>query len=124
VQAIFHRKLNKRGKPVGKAVLTGFTLEFSRPMSASVLNAGNYQLEEARSKAGGKHSAARLKAVGTTETYDTSNNTVTVNIAGNQPFANGGVLTVKPAVASAAGKSLTGNSAFTISPGGKTIAPA
>jgi hypothetical protein len=116
--------VNKRGKLVGKSVLTGFALEFSRPMSASVLNAANYQLEAARSKAAGKHSAARLKAVATTETYDTSNNTVTVNIAGNQPFAKGGVLAVNTAVASAAGKSLTGNSAFTISPGGKTIAPA
>ena len=116
--------MNERGKPVGKSVLTGFTLEFSRPMNASVLNAANYQLEEARSKAAGRHSAARLKAVGTTETYDTSNNTVTVTIAGNQPFAKGGVLTVTPAIASAAGKSLTGNSAFTISPGGKTITPA
>ena len=116
--------MNERGKPVGKSVLTGFTLEFSRPMSASVLNAANYQLEEARSKAAGKHSAARLKAVGTTETYDTSNNTVTVNIAGNQRFAKGGVLTVNPAVASVAGKSLGGSHTFTISPRGKTIAPA
>ena len=105
-------------------MLTGFTLEFSRPMSASVVNAADYQLEAAQAKAAGKHSALRLKAVGTTVTYDTSSNTVTVDIAGKQPFAKGGVLAVNTAVSSAAGKSLTGNNAFTISPGGKTIGPA
>jgi ELWxxDGT repeat protein len=122
-QAVFQRRLNKRGKPVGKAVLTGFALEFSRPMSASVLNAADYQLEEVR-KVGGRSKLAKVKPVGLTVSYDTSSSTVTVEIAGKQPFAKGGVLTVNTAVASAAGKSLAGNSAFTISPGGKTIGPA
>ena len=38
--------LNKKGKPIGKAVLTGFTLEFNMPLdAAAVSNTGNYQLE-------------------------------------------------------------------------------
>ena len=56
--------------------------------------------------------------------YDTSSNTVTVNLAGKHAFSKGGVLTVNTAVASAAGKSLGGNSTFTIAPGGKAIGPA
>ena len=31
-QPVFRRKLNKNGKPVGKAVLTGFTLDFNMPL--------------------------------------------------------------------------------------------
>jgi hypothetical protein len=116
--------VNRRGKPVGKPALTGFTLEFSRPMSASASNAADYQLEAVRAKAAGKNRVERLKPVGTTVSYDTSSNTVTVIVAGKQSFSKGGVLTVNTAVASAAGKSLAGNSAFEISPGGKTISPA
>jgi ELWxxDGT repeat protein len=123
-QAIFHRKLNKRGKPVGKAVLTGFALEFSRPMSASALNTADYQLEELRPKRAGKSKLAQLKTVGLTVSYETSSNTVTVDFAGKHKFAKGGVLAVNTAVASAAGKSLGGNTTFTISPGAKSITPA
>jgi hypothetical protein len=37
-QPVFQRKLNKHGKPVGKAVLTGFTLEFNTPLGASAVS--------------------------------------------------------------------------------------
>ena len=60
-------------------MLTGFTLEFSRPMGASVANTADYQLEEVQAKAAGKHSAVRLKAVGATVYYGTSSSTVTVS---------------------------------------------
>ena len=123
-RAIFHRRLNKRGKPIGKAVLTGFALEFSRPMAASAANAALYQLEEVRAGAAGKSKLENLRGVGLTVSYDTSSNTVTVNVAGKQSFPNGGVLAVNTAVASAAGKSLGGSSTFTISPRGKMIGPA
>jgi ELWxxDGT repeat protein len=123
-QAIFHRKLNKRGKPVGKAVLIGFALEFSRPMSASVLNAADYQLEELQAKRAGRNKLAQSKAVGLDVSYDTSSNTVTVDFAGKHAFAKGGVLAVNTAVASAAGKSLGGNATFAISPGARSITPA
>ena len=32
-KAVFTRKTNKKGKPVGKAVLTGFTIDFSAPLN-------------------------------------------------------------------------------------------
>jgi ELWxxDGT repeat protein len=123
-QAIFHRRVNKRGKPVGRAVLAGFTLEFSRPMSASVLNFADYQLEEVRAKATGRTKLAEFKPVGLTVSYDTSSNTVTVGLAGKHAFAKGGVLAVNTALASTAGKSLGGNTTFAISAGAKSITPA
>ena len=114
-RAIFHRKVNKHGKPVGKAVLKGFSLEFSRPMATSVLNAADYQLEEVRAKAAGKSKLVHLRAVGLTVSYDTSSNTATINVAGKHSFPKGGVLAVNTAVASAAGKPLGGSSTFAIS---------
>ena len=93
-------------------------------MAASVANAADYQLEEVRAKAAGKSKLEHLRAVGLTVSYDTSSNTVTVNLAGKHSFPKGGVLAVNTAVASAAGKSLGGSSTFTISPEGKIIGPA
>ncbi len=123
-RAIFQRRVNKRGKPIGKAVLTGFALQFSRPMAASAVNAADYQLEELPAKAAGKSKLEHLRAVGLTVSYDTSSDTVTINIAGNHSFPKGGTLAVNTAVASAAGKSLGGSSTFAISKGGKIIGPA
>ena len=45
-QPVFRRKLNKHGKPVGKAVLTGFTLDFNTSLGAAAAsNPGNYELD-------------------------------------------------------------------------------
>jgi ELWxxDGT repeat protein len=123
-RAIFQRRVNKRGKPMGKAVLTGFALEFSGPMGSSVLNAAHYQLEEVRANAAGKSKLVHLSGVGLTVSYDTSSNTATVNVAGKHSFPKGGTLAVNTAVASAAGNSLGGSSTFAISKGGKSIGPA
>ena len=123
-RAIFQRKVNKHGKPIGKAVLTGFALEFSRPMATSVLNAADYQLEEVQAKAAGKSKLVHMRGVGLTVSYDTSSNTATINVAGKHSFPKGGVLAVNTAVASAAGKSLGGSSTFVIAKGGKNIGPA
>ena len=75
-QPIFHRRLNKRGKPSGRAVLAGFTLEFSRPMAASAGSAADYQVEKVRAKAT-RGKLEQLGGVGFRVTYDTSNNTAT-----------------------------------------------
>jgi hypothetical protein len=109
---------------VGKPVLTGFTLEFSRPMAPGAANAAEYQLDKVRVKSAGKSKVEHLSGVGFTVSYDTSNNTVTVDVAGGQTLPKGGVLTVSTAVASATGGSLGGSNTFAISPGGKNIGPA
>ena len=50
-QPLFHRKLNKKGKPAGKAVLSGFTLDFGVPLnSAAASNAANYQVDTVTTK--------------------------------------------------------------------------
>ena len=123
-QAIFRRKTNRRGKPVGKPVLTGFAIEFSRPMAATAANSAFYQLENVRAKAHGKNSAAHMSAVGITVSYDASSNTATIQLAGKQSFPKGGILMVSPSVASSAGARLAGTSTFTIATGGRAINPA
>jgi ELWxxDGT repeat protein len=119
--AVFLRKTNKKGKPIGKAVLAGFALQFSRPMSASAANAADYQLAEVRGKGAGKNKAAHLTPVGITVSYDAASETVTLDVAGKHSFSKGGVLAVNTAITSALGKSLGGASTFVISPRGKNI---
>ena len=49
-QSLFQRKL-KKGKPTGKAVLSGFTFDFGVPLkSASAANAANYQVDAVTTK--------------------------------------------------------------------------
>jgi putative Mn2+ efflux pump MntP len=109
---------------VGKAVLTGFTLEFSRAMASSAGNAADYQLEVVRAKKAGKSKVVKTTTVGIAVSYNAATDTATVNLANGQSFAKVGVLTVSTAVASALGTSLGGTHTFTISPGGKIISPA
>ena len=48
---LFRRKLNKKGKPTGKAVLAGFTLDFGVPLNpAAAGNAANYQIDTVTKK--------------------------------------------------------------------------
>jgi hypothetical protein len=105
-------------------VLTGFTLEFSRPMGASAVNPDSYQLETVRARTHGTSNGAQTSGVGISVSYDAASDMVTVSTAGKQSFPKGGVLTVSTAVASADGASLAGSSTFAIAVGGKTIIPA
>jgi hypothetical protein len=123
-QAIIARKMNKKGKPVGKPVLQGFTLEFSGPMGSSAGDRADYSLEAIVSKAT-KKKPAKLRSVEFTVAYTLSDdNTVTINVAGNPTFANGGLLVVGDAVTSSAGATLSGNNSFSIGKKGTIIAPA
>ena len=48
---MFLRKTNKRGKPVGKRVLAGYTIDFSTKLNASSAgNPGNYQVDSVTTK--------------------------------------------------------------------------
>jgi hypothetical protein len=50
-QPLFERKLNKKGKPTGKAVLSGFTLDFGVALnSAAAANSSNYQVDTITTK--------------------------------------------------------------------------
>jgi hypothetical protein len=109
---------------VGKPVLAGFAIDFSRPMGATAANSALYEIETVRAKARGKSRTAHVSAVGITVFYDASSNEATIQLAGKQAFPKGGILMVSTSVASAAGASLAGTSTFAIGAGGKTINPA
>ena len=56
-RAIFHRRVNKRGKPIGKAVLTGFALEFSGPMGSSAVECRRLSARRSASQGCGQEQA-------------------------------------------------------------------
>ena len=124
-QPVFRRKLKKNGRPVGKAVLVGFMLDFNGPLgAAAVSNPGNYELRTVTFKKVNRgldrvvHPIKRF-----TVTYTPASDSVTLELAGTQSFRTGGRLTVLPGVTSASGGALIGTTEFTITPGGKTIEP-
>jgi hypothetical protein len=123
------RKLNKKHKPVGKPILTGYTITFSTAMDQTALaNVGNYQVAVKvikKVKVGKKKVPQTvLQPFGFSVSQVTSNS-VTLNLAGTQKFAKGGQITVLSAaptgVDSAANVFLAGNGILSISAGGKSI---
>ncbi len=124
-QPVFQRKLKSNGKPAGKAVLTGFTLDFNMPLSAAaVSNPGNYELDTVTHKKVKKSLVPVLHPIKSfTVTYTPASDSATVKLAGAQSFPTGGRLTVLPGVTSGSGSVLTGTTVFKITSGGKTIEP-
>ena len=124
-QPVFQRKLKKNGKPAGKAVLTGFTLDFNMSLSAAaVSNPGNYELDTVTIKKVKKSLDRVLHPIKSfTVTYTPASDSVTLKLAGTQSFPTGGQITVLPGVTSDSGSVLIGTTVFTITPGGKKIEP-
>jgi hypothetical protein len=124
-QPVFQRKLNKKGKPVGKPVLTGFTLEFNVPLTtAAGSNAANYELDSVSVKKVGRNLDRVLHPIKKfTVSYLPSNNSVTLKLAGTQTFPTGGQITVLPGVIGDSDGVLSGTTKFTITSGGKKIEP-
>jgi hypothetical protein len=119
---IFSRKLNKKGKPVGKAVLTGFALAFSEAMGSSASSDADYTLQEVVAKAT-KKKPLKLSSVGTQVSYSASDDTVNISFTGTPAFTNGGLLTISDRLASAAGALFSGTGSFLIGKAGKAISP-
>ena len=62
-QSLFLRKTNKKGKPIGRATLSGFVFDFSEPLNPiSAANSGNYQVDADRHETGQEAHATRLSA--------------------------------------------------------------
>ena len=133
-QVLFTRKLNKRGKPTGRPVLSGFELEFSAAMNAATAgNASNYRLGWTSTKRVKKRVVTVLHPVAFRVQYSDSNDSVSLLLSGKQAFAQGGHIAVIAAppngVSSAAGVLLDGNDegvagdngAFTILPKARGI---
>ncbi len=126
-RSLFLRKLNKKGKPIGKAVFSGFEFDFSGALnSASATTPSNFQVDTVTTKRVKKVTKRILHPITKFSTsYNSSNNSITLKLAPSQIFKTGGQITVlggaAKGVTGASGASLTGNQVFTISVGGKTI---
>ncbi len=123
---VMSQKKNKKGKPVGKAVLQGFTLDFSTAMNAaSAESTGNYRMTATSTKHAKKKTIPPPTPVAFTAAYNAATNSVTLTLAGKQAFAKGGQITVSySAVTSVSGVSLDSSDAtFTIQPKGTSVTP-
>ena len=122
-QSLFLRKTNKKGRPVGQPVLTGFEFEFSSPLDpASATNAANYQVDNVTKKRVKKKVERILQPV-TRFNVSYSNDAVTIVLARRETFNTGGQITILNNLAGASGAALAGTTVFTISKGGKGITP-
>ncbi len=85
---VFQRKLNKKGKPVGKAVLTGFTFDFNTPVSAiAAADEANYQLDTVTTKRVKKTDVRILHPVTRfTVSYTSGSDVLSVNLTGARRF--------------------------------------
>ena len=95
-------KFNRKHKPVGKPILSGYTITFSTDMDPSALaNQANYQValmvpKKQRVKVGKKTVTKRvtvLQPIGFT-VGNVTTNSVTLTLDGKQKFPNGGQITV------------------------------
>ncbi len=122
-QPVVTRKLNKKGKPTGKPVLSGFMLDFGVPLStASVSNTGIFQLDTVTTKRVKRKLVTVLHPIKKfTVSYVASSNAIEVKLGSAQTFPTGGQLTVLGGVTTASGSTLSGPAVFTISKGGKRI---
>jgi hypothetical protein len=125
VLAVFQRKTNRKHKPVGKPVLTGFILDFSAPLDpAAASNPANYQIDLVRTKKV-KKTVKRIPHPITnfTVSYAPATLAVALKLGSTQTFPTGGQITVASGVTSASGGALEGTTQFAVSKGGKRIAP-
>jgi hypothetical protein len=118
----FNQKKNRKGKPVGKTTLAGYTIDYSTAMNqATTGNPANYQVDLFVVKKVKRKKVTTLQPIGFSVTGVTSTS-VTLSLAGRQKFPKGGQITViASAIDDASGIFLAGNGVFTISPGGTAI---
>jgi len=126
-KAVFQRKTNKKGKPVGSPVLTGFVVDFSAPLNpASATNPVNYQLDTVTTKKVKKTVERILHPITKfTVSYSAANDSVDLALIGTQTFPTGGQLTIvsgpSRGVTGASGAPLGGTTVLDISTNGRTI---
>ncbi len=122
-QPLFQRKLNKKGKPTGKAGLTGFTLDFGVALDASATNAADYQVDAATTrKVKGKKLTILHPITNFAVSYLPASNSVQLTLGSRQAFPTGGQITILGGLTTASGGELAGQAVFTIAKGGKSVA--
>ena len=126
-QPLFRRKTNKKGKPTGKPVLSGFLFDFSQALDpSSATNNANYQVDNVTTKRVKKQTRHILKPITSfSVAYSTANDSVTLTFAGKQTFRTGGQVTVvggsESGITGVSGAGLAGTKVFAISPRGQSI---
>ena len=126
-QPLFRRKTNKKGKPIGKPVLSGFLFDFSQALNpSSATNNANYQVDTVTTKRVKKQTRHILHPITSfSVAYSAANDSVTLTFAGKQTFRTGGQITVvggpPSGITGVSGAALAGSKVFTISPRGQSI---
>ncbi len=126
-QPLFNRKHNKKGKPIGKPVLSGFLFDFSQALSAtSATNNANYQVDTVTTKRVKKQTRRILHPITSfSVAYSAANDSATLTFAGKQTFKKGGQISLlggsESGITGASGAELAGTKVFAISPRGQSI---
>ena len=86
------QEYNSKGKPKGKPVFSGFSLQYSAPMNPATAGlTSNYQVVSLSTKRVKGKTVSVATPVNITARYNQSNNTVTLTISGSKnPFSKGG----------------------------------
>jgi hypothetical protein len=122
-QPVFQRKTNKRGKPVGKPVFTGYSFDFSSPLNPmSAANSANYDVDMIITKRIRKKLVHTLQPI---RNFHVSylQDAVTITFRGKETFKAGGQVIITSGVTGASGSSIAGTTTFTISKNGLGITP-
>jgi hypothetical protein len=124
-QPVFHRKTNSKGKPVGKPVLTGFSLTFDTALDPSIaVVPANFEVDTVTvERVKNKNESVLHRITKFVVSYDAADRTATIRLAGKQTFPNGGQITVLDSVTGGTDAVLTGTSVFKITDGGKRVEP-
>jgi streptogramin lyase len=136
-EAVLHtQKRNKKGKAVGRAVLSGFELDFNVAMNpASVSKLGNYQVGFYATRRVKRKTVRSVHPVAVSVTFDAAKDSVMLTLAGKVSFPKGGQITLNGAppagIASSAGvflegsnQSAGGDETFTITPDARSVTAA
>jgi hypothetical protein len=124
-KALFKQKTTKKGKPVGKPVLTGFSFSFNDALDASTAaNPTNYKIDSVNTKKiKRKVELVAHPLTSFTVAYSPGSSKVTITFAAKETFPDGGQITLLSGVTGDSGAALAGTTVFTISKGGKRIEP-
>jgi hypothetical protein len=124
---VVHRQSNKQGKPVGKPVVAGFTLDVSVPLDSATATApANYQVDTVCTEKVKRNVKRILHPITKfTVSYLPSSDAVELAFAGKETFPTGGQITVvggsSGGVTAASGAPLAVDTVFTIASGGRKI---
>jgi streptogramin lyase len=100
------QKLNKKAKPSGKPVFTGFSLQYSTAMNAATAGlASNYQVVAETVRKVKRKNVIGYKPVNFTVSYTPTTDSVSINLSSPKPFTKGGRIVIS-GVTTQAGVSL------------------